>query len=85
MTSSMNNISKDISMSGLKLEGVSSFKYLGTILSKNGPCSALQNCLSNGSDGHFKQDLGSNTTALQANSSYTSFFSLPSSSRAMTV
>ena len=40
MTSSMNNISADISMNGQKLEKVTSFKYLGAALCKNGSCSA---------------------------------------------
>ena len=40
MTKSTNNISADISMKGLKLEKVTSFKYLGTTLCKDGTCSA---------------------------------------------
>ena len=40
MTNSM-NISADISMNGQKLEGVTSFKYLGATLCKDGICSAL--------------------------------------------
>ena len=39
MTNSMNNISADISMNGQKLEEVTSFKYLGANLCKNGTCS----------------------------------------------
>ena len=40
MTNSTNNISADISMNGEKLEEVISFKYLGTILCKDGTYSA---------------------------------------------
>ena len=40
MTNSMDNISADISMNSQKLEGVTSFKYLGAILCKDGTCSA---------------------------------------------
>ena len=40
MTSSINNISAEYSMNGQKLEEVTSFKYLGPTLCKNGPCSA---------------------------------------------
>ena len=40
MTNSMNNISTDISMKSLKLEEVTSFKYLGATLCKDGTCSA---------------------------------------------
>ena len=39
-TNSMNNISADISMNGQKLEEVTSFKYLGATLCKDGTCSA---------------------------------------------
>ena len=38
--SSTNNISADISMNGQKLEEVTSFKYLGATLCKDGTCSA---------------------------------------------
>ena len=38
MTNSTNNISADISMNSKKLEEVSSFKYLGATLCKNGTC-----------------------------------------------
>ena len=40
MTNSTNNISADISMNGQKLEEVTSFKYLGAILCKDGTCLA---------------------------------------------
>ena len=40
MTNSMNNISADISMNGQRLEGVTSLKYLGATLCKDGTCSA---------------------------------------------
>ena len=40
MTNSMNSISADISMNGQKLEEVTSFKYLGATLCKDGTCSA---------------------------------------------
>ena len=40
MTNSMNNTSADISMNGQKLEEVTSFKYLGATLCKDGKCSA---------------------------------------------
>ena len=40
MTNSMNNISADICMNGQKLEEVTSFKYLGATLCKDGTCSA---------------------------------------------
>ena len=40
MTNSTNNVSADISMSGQKLEEVTSFKYLGATLYKGGTCSA---------------------------------------------
>ena len=40
MTNSTNNISADISMNSQKLEEVTSFKYPGAILSKDGSCSA---------------------------------------------
>ena len=40
MTNSKNNISARISMNGQKLEEVTSFKYLGTTLCKDGTCSA---------------------------------------------
>ena len=40
MTNSTNNISVDISINGLKLEEVTSLKYLGETLCKNGTCSA---------------------------------------------
>ena len=40
MTNSTNNISADISMNGNKLEEVTSVKYLGAILYKDGTCSA---------------------------------------------
>ena len=36
----MNNISADISMCGQKLEELTSFKYLGATLYKDGTCSA---------------------------------------------
>ena len=36
----MNKISADISMIGQKLEEVTSFKYLGATLCKDGTCSA---------------------------------------------
>ena len=39
-TNSTNNVSADISMNGQKLEEVTSFKYLGGTLCKNGTCSA---------------------------------------------
>ena len=40
MTNSTNNVSADISMNGQKLEEVTSFKYLGATLCKDGTCSA---------------------------------------------
>ena len=40
MTKSTNNISVDIGINGQKLEGVTSFKYLGATLCKDGTCSA---------------------------------------------
>ena len=40
MTNSTNSNSADISMNGQKLEEVTSFKYPGTILCKDGTCSA---------------------------------------------
>ena len=40
MTNRTNNISADIDMNGQKLEEVTSFKYLGATLCKNGTCSA---------------------------------------------
>ena len=40
ITNSANNISADISVNGQKLEEVTSFKYLGAALSKDGTCSA---------------------------------------------
>ena len=40
MTDSTNHISADISMNGQKLEEVTSFKYLGAILCKDGTCLA---------------------------------------------
>ena len=39
-TNSMTNISADISTNGMKLEEVTSFKYLGATLCKDGTCSA---------------------------------------------
>ena len=39
-TDSTNKISADISMNGQKLEEVTSFKYLGATLCKDGACSA---------------------------------------------
>ena len=39
-TNSMNNISADISMNGQKLVEVTSFKYMGATLCKDGTCSA---------------------------------------------
>ena len=38
MTKSMNNISADISMNGRKLEEVTSFKFLGATVCKDGTC-----------------------------------------------
>ena len=40
MTNSINNIRADISMNGETLEEVTSFKYLGITLCKDGTCSA---------------------------------------------
>ena len=40
MSSSLNSISAGISMNGQKLEEVTSFKYLGAVLCKDGTCSA---------------------------------------------
>ena len=40
MTNSTNNISAAISMNGQKLDKVTSFKYLGATLCKDGTCSA---------------------------------------------
>ena len=40
MVNSTDNISADISMNGQQLEEVTSFKYLGATLCKNGTCSA---------------------------------------------
>ena len=40
MTNSTNNMSADITMNGQKLEEVTSFKYLGATLCKDGTCSA---------------------------------------------
>ena len=40
MTNSTNNISRDISMNGQRLEEVTSFKYLGATLCKDSTCSA---------------------------------------------
>ena len=62
MTNSMHNISADISINGQKLEDVTSFKYLGATLCKDGTCAAEvrishQDCLTNGSNGQIKQDL----------------------------
>ena len=39
-TNSTHNISADINMNGQKLEEVTSFKYLGATLYKDGTCSA---------------------------------------------
>ena len=38
MTNSWNNISADITMNGQRLEEMTSFKYLGAILCKDGIC-----------------------------------------------
>ena len=40
ITNSMTNISADVSTNGQKLEEVTSFKYLGATLCKDGICSA---------------------------------------------
>ena len=40
MTSSTQNVHADISMNGQELEEVTSFKYLGAALCKDGTCSA---------------------------------------------
>ena len=40
MADSINNISADISMNGQKLEEVTSFKYPGATMRKDGTCSA---------------------------------------------
>ena len=40
LTNSTDTISADISMNGQKLEEVTSFKYVGTTLCKDGTCSA---------------------------------------------
>ena len=40
MTKSMDDISADIGMNGQRLEEVTSFKYLGATLCKDGTCSA---------------------------------------------
>ena len=40
MTNSTNNTTADISLNGQKLEGVTTFKYLGATLCKDGTCSA---------------------------------------------
>ena len=40
MTNSTNNIGADISMNGQRLDEVTSFKYLGATLCKDGTCSA---------------------------------------------
>ena len=40
MTTSTNNFSADVTMNDQKLEEVTSFKYLGAILCKDGTCSA---------------------------------------------
>ena len=40
MTNSLNNISADINMNDQKLEDMTSFKYLGATLCKDGTCSA---------------------------------------------
>ena len=60
MTNSSNNINAGISMNSQKLEEVTSFKYLGATLFKDGTCYSRtphQNCLSNGSNTQTKQDL----------------------------
>ena len=40
MTNSLNNISANINMNDQKLEDMTSFKYLGATLCKDGTCSA---------------------------------------------
>ena len=60
MTNSTNNISADFSMNGQKLEGVTSFSYLGAIPVQGWHLlnrSPHHECLSNGCNGHTKQDL----------------------------
>ena len=60
MTNSTNNIGADFSMNGQKLEGVTSFNYLGAIPVQGWHLlnrSPHHECLSNGCNGHTKQDL----------------------------
>ena len=60
MTNSTSTISADINMNGQKLEEVTSFKYLGATLIKDGTCYSRtphQDCLSNDSNTQTKQDL----------------------------
>ena len=60
VTNGTNDISADSSVNGKKLKRVTSFKYLGATLCKDGTCSSgnsLRDCLSNGSNGQTKQDL----------------------------
>ena len=44
MMNSTNNTSADISMDGRKVEGMTSFKYLGATLCKDGTCSSGPVC-----------------------------------------
>ena len=76
MTNSM-KISAEISTKGQKLEKVTSSKYLGATLCKDGTCSASphQDCLSKGINVQTKQD--------QAVSNFASLWSPPSSSTGM--
>ena len=46
MTNSISNIGADISMNGQRLDEVTSFKYLGATLCKDGTCSAEVRILS---------------------------------------
>ena len=60
LTNNTNTISEDISMNCQNLEEVTSFKYLGATLCKDGTCSSgnsLRDCLIKGSDGQTKHDL----------------------------
>ena len=74
MTNSMKNISAYISMNCQKFEEVTSFRYLGATLHKDGTCSA---------EVRQNRIWGATQSALQASSSSTSLLSPPSSSMAV--
>ena len=85
MTNRMNNISADISMNGKKLEEMTSFKYLGAKLCKDGTCSAeVRIRIASAKAAMVKQDLAvqHHQFASKLNSS-TSLLSPPSSSSAV--